>query len=129
MESLTKFFKGFYYAAHGLTTGLSQRNLKIHFLITLLVVLFGLVLKLSIIEWLMIIICIVTVISAELFNTAVEEICNLLKVKFKLDYFDTQNPRDLAAAAVLMVALGAALIGLIIFVPKIGLLLLPTTTR
>lgn len=127
MSSVNKFFKSFYYAFHGLKAGLSQRNFKIHLFIAFLVVFFGSILALSPTEWLIIILCIVVVISAELLNSAAEEICNLLKVKLKLDYLDTQNPRDLAAAAVLVIAIGVAIIGLAIFVPKI-ILLIPSAT-
>lgn len=122
MSSVKKFSQGFSYALAGFTTGLAQFNLKFHLFMAFLVILFGSILGLSPTEWLIIILCIVAVISAELFNTAIEEICNLLKVKLKLDYDTTRDPRDLAAAAVLVVAIGAAIIGLIIFIPKIGLL-------
>ena len=127
MSSVKNFFKSFYYAFHGFSTGLSQRNLKIHLFVAFLVVFFGSILALSPIEWLIIVLCISMVISAELFNTAVEEICNLLNAKLKLDYYDTWNPRNLAAAAVLIVSAAAALIGLVIFVPKI-ILLIPSAT-
>lgn len=120
---MTKFFKSFYYAFEGIKTGSDQRNFKIHILIALLVLVFGLVLSLSIVEWLAIIISISIVIAAELFNSSVESICDLLNAKLKLEYHDTWDPRNLAAGAVLITAIGAAFVGLLVFIPKIFALL------
>ena len=75
-------------------------------------------------EWVIVLFLIGAVITAELFNTAIEEICNLATVKLKLRYSDTKVHRDLAAGAVLVIAVVAALIGMVIFIPKVLILLL-----
>ena len=72
--------------------------------------------KLNKIEWCIITIAIVIVISAELFNTAIETVVDMVSPQ--------KNPqaklvKDIAAAAVLVLAIGAAVIGIIIFGPKI----------
>ena len=82
----------------------------------IIVIALGIFLKLSKIEWCIIIITIVIVISAELFNTAIETVVDMVSPQ--------KNPqaklvKDIAAAAVLVLAIGAAVIGIIIFGPKI----------
>ena len=116
---MNKFSKSFYYAFEGFKAVYPQRNFKIHLIIAASVILAGLFFGLSAIEWILIFMMIGVVISAEVFNTAIEEICNLITKKLKLDYYDTWDPRNLAAGGVLFVAITAAIVGLIIFIPKI----------
>ncbi len=129
MEGLSKFVKSFYYASQGLKTGWQQRNFKVHIFISFSVVLLSVFFLISFVEWLVVILLLGFVLSAELFNTAIEEICNLLNKKLKLDYYDTWNPRNLGAAAVFIAAITSAIIGTIIFLPKIIALLPPTTIQ
>jgi diacylglycerol kinase len=114
-----KMVKAFGYAFNGWKRGFEENNIKIHLWATFLVLLASIVFEISIAEFLIIILLIGLVISAELFNTAIEEICNVIKFKLKLDYSDTTMARDLAAGAVLVVSVVALLIGSIIFVPKV----------
>ncbi len=111
--------KAFGCAFNGWRRGFEENNIKIHLWATFLVLMASIVFKISVVEFLIIILLIGLVISAELFNTAIEEICNVIKFKLKLDYSDTTLARDLAAGAVLVVSVVALLIGLIIFVPKV----------
>lgn len=120
----SKFVKAFGYAYHGWQRGLKERNLKIELIVALCVLSAAIFFQISSVEWLIIIFLIGIVISAELFNTAIEEVCNIISVKLNLHYPDTTVPRDLAAGAVLVVAVVAAFIGLIIFIPKLLTLLL-----
>jgi len=116
---MSKFLKSFYFAFTGIKTAYLQRNFKIHLIVVVIVTFFGIFFTISSLEWIIILFCFGLVISTEIFNTAIEEICNLLKLKLKLDYLDTWNPRNLAAGAVLISAIISAIIGLIIFLPKI----------
>ncbi len=113
--SLYKLLKSFAYAVVGLFTGLQQRNLRIHFLAAIVVIAAGLVKQLSAFEWIVVFVAISTVITAELINSSIEETCNLLNRKLKLDYYDTYHPRNLSAAAVFFAAFMAAFIGLVVF--------------
>ena len=117
-----KMVKAFGYAFNGWKRGFEENNIKIHLWATFLVLIASIVFKISLAEFLIIILLIGLVISAELFNTAIEEVCNVIKAKLKLDYSDTTMARDLAAGAVLVVSMMALLIGLIIFVPKVLML-------
>lgn len=111
--------KAFGHALDGWKRGLKERNVKIHLVITIFVLITSLLLKISRIEFIIILILIALVISAELFNTAIEEICDTITASLKLHYVDTTFPRDLAAGGVLVVASIAALVGLLIFIPKL----------
>lgn len=122
MAKLKKFFKGFFYAGRGLTEGFLERNMKFHGVTTVLILILGWFLELNIGEWIIILILIGMVWSAELVNTAVEELSNLIRDTEKLSYVATQKARDVAAASVLVMAIVAAIVGLMIFVPKIVVL-------
>lgn len=65
-------------------------------------------------EFILLLFCIMTVLSSELVNTLVEEICNLISEEYneKIKYI-----KDLAAGMVLISAIFSAVIGLIIFIP------------
>lgn len=123
-SGIDKLIKPFSHAIDGWRCGLTERNIKIHLTVAVLVLLAGILCQISASEWLIVIILIGAVITAELFNTAIEEICNTITTKLKLQYSDTTAPRDLAAGAVLLIAVTAAVVGLIIFIPKV-LRLLP----
>ncbi len=118
MKQINKFFKGFYYAYRGLISGFKERNMKFHGIATAAVLIFGLILGLSKIEWFTVLILIGVIWSAELVNTSIEELANIIKDHEGLDYYATTRTRDIAAASVLILAIIAAIIGLIIFVPK-----------
>ena len=119
-----KFIQAFVYAFHGWRRGLTERSFKIDLIAAIFVLTAALFFRLSLSEWLIVIFLIGAVISAELTNTAIEEICDLITARLKLHYSDTTAPRDLAAGASLAMAVVAALIGLIIFIPKVLTLLL-----
>lgn len=106
----------FYYAFRGIITAIKEeRNMKIHVSIATLVVILGLLLSLSKIEWFSIIIIISLVISAEIFNTAIETVVNLVSPKYNEL---AKKAKDLSAGAVLVLAICSVIIGLIIFMPK-----------
>lgn len=117
-HQITNLIKAFGHAIDGWKRGLKERNLKIHLIFTLFVLFASFLLKISTIEFIIVLILIALVISAELFNTAIEDVCNTITVTLKLQYGETTIPRDVAAGAVLVVASIAALVGLIIFIPR-----------
>lgn len=115
-----KLVNSFKYAFEGLISSLkTERNMKIHVSIMVLVIIMGIMLKITPNEWIICIICFVLVISGELFNTAIETVVDIVmpykNKKAKL-------AKDVSASAVLVFAIGALIIGLIIFTPKILLL-------
>lgn len=116
-ENKKRLINSFKYAFEGIFAALkTEQNMKIHFLIIILVIIFGTILKITKIEWIICIILFAFVISLELINTAIENTVDLITTE--------KNPKakiakDVAAGAVLVSAIASAIIGLIIFIPKI----------
>ena len=114
---MKKFFKGFYFAWKGISYSFStQPNFRIHCLIALFVINAGFYFALNTVEWLWIIAATAVVFIVELFNTAIETLVDLVSPEF--------NPKaglikDISAAAVLIAAFMALIIGILIFLPKI----------
>ena len=94
----------------------TQHNAWVHGAIALTVVVLGLWLNISESEWIAIILSITTVLAAEAFNTAMEIDMDLTSPDYHPYAKDT---KDVAAAAVLITAFGASIVGIIIFIPKI----------
>jgi len=97
-----------------------QPSFIVHLSVATLVVVFGAVLRVTATEWCLLTICIATVLVAETFNSAMEA---LAKVVSPQHHDDVGRSLDMAAGAVLLAAVGAALVGLIVFVPRVFLLL------
>jgi diacylglycerol kinase len=114
---LRKRIKSFGYAFKGIATLFtSQPNARIHAVVLALVVLAGLYFKIERTEWLVMTLVAALVLSAEAMNTAVEFVVDLVSP----DYHPLAGKaKDVAAAAVLLAAFGAIIVGLIIFLPKI----------
>lgn len=112
-----KFIRSFNYARAGAEHVLkTQRNIWIHLFAGLLVILAAFWLKVSRVEVAVLILAIFFVITVELINTALEEAVNLIKAE---NHPLAGLVKNVAAGAVLLAAAGAALVGLIIFAPRI----------
>lgn len=111
----------FHHALRGLYVfAKTTRNLPVHLVAALLVVGLGCFLKISSIEWVMLIFAIGLVFSTEALNSAIEIDIDLTSPDYHPFARDT---KDVAAGAVLISVIVAVLIGLIIFLPKIIILL------
>lgn len=116
--SLKKRLLSFKYAFNGfLILFKEEHNSRIHFLATIITITLGFVLGISETEWFVIIILIGFVFAMELFNSAIENLCDLVS-REKNEYI--KKAKDQAAAAVLIASLVAFIIGLWIFIPKIS---------
>jgi diacylglycerol kinase (ATP) len=98
----------------------TTHNLWLHIFFTLLAVYLGYIMNISNIEWIMIVLAVGLVIIAEAFNTAIEIDIDLTSPNYHPYARDT---KDVAAGAVLISVLVAGIIGLIIFLPKIIVLI------
>jgi len=107
-------FTGFDYAFR------TERNLKIHFSIAVLVITAGVFLKISAVEWAIIMLTIGAVFVTEMINTAIEYTVDLASPE-KHDL--ARKAKDVSAGAVLAITASSVVIGLIIFLPKIIALL------
>jgi diacylglycerol kinase len=114
---LKHFLRSFGYGFEGLWYALkSQQNMRLHFLVAIIVVVAGFVFQIAIWEWAAVLLCIGGVISAECFNTAIEELAN--RVTQEQDPL-IKRAKDCSSAAVLVFAMAAATVGLLIFLPKL----------
>lgn len=110
----------FKYAFNGIKEGIKgERNIKIDICIAILVVVFGFILNINYIEWIICISWIALVIGAELFNTAIETTVNIAMPNIDKS---AKKAKDVSAGGVLVFAIGSFIIGIIIFLPKILLL-------
>ena len=115
--SIAKRLKSFTYAFHGLRVLIKEEhNAWIHLFATVCVVAAGILFKISLMEWVAVVFAIGLVFSFEIINTSVEHIANFICPE-RDDRI--KRIKDLAAAAVLVSAITAAVIGLIVFIPKI----------
>ena len=94
----------------------SERNFKLHLLSTILVSIAGTIYNISIGEWIAVVIVVGLVITAEILNTAIEEIINYIKPEI---HPAAKKIKDLAAAGVFVASITALVVGLIIFLPKL----------
>jgi diacylglycerol kinase (ATP) len=109
------FFRSFTFAWSGILDFIkNHRNAQIHFFATALVVFVGFYFGLSKLEWAAIVLCIFTVTALEAMNSAIEYLTDLVSP----DYHPLAGKvKDMAAGAVLLSAIGAAIVGILIFWP------------
>lgn len=118
---MNKRIESFKYAFRGIAMVLkSEKNMLIHLIISILVFVCGILFQISTTEWMICLLCFGLVFSAEMMNSAIESLVDLVSPNHhKL----AGKAKDIAAGAVLVAAIFAAITGLIIFIPK-GLALL-----
>jgi undecaprenol kinase len=110
------------FAFTGIITAFKEeRNMRNHVLSTILVVIAGLIFRVTAIEWLFLLLSIFLVISFEILNSAIENVVDLAS-NYHFHML-AKNAKDMAAGAVLMMSGFAVITGLIIFVPKIWMLI------
>ncbi|MCA6073668.1 diacylglycerol kinase [Fulvivirga sedimenti] len=107
----------FRYAFQGIFQILMREpNARIHLAISFLVVILGFYFRISVSEWLFLLLAMCMVFCAEIFNTAIEYLCD--RITLEQDEM-IRNVKDLAAAAVLVAALFAVITGVLVFWPYI----------
>lgn len=119
LHSFRHAFRGWFYALR------TQRNAWIHSAVATIVLILGIWLQLSPLDWAIIILTIAMVFAAEFMNTAIEAVVDLASP-------DTHPlakiAKDVGAAAVLVAALAAIIIGLLLLGPPLWLKLTPLFT-
>lgn len=111
----------FKYAFHGIHDVFkSGRNFRIMAACFIIVVIAGIILGLSVIEWAAVLLCCAGVLSFELVNTALESTVNIATEEYKPL---AKKAKDAAAGASLVFSLFSAAIGFIIFIPHIIVIL------
>ena len=110
--------RSFQYAFRGIGILIqSQHNAWIHAFATMAVIIAGMLWGISKEEWIGIVLTIVVVWAAEALNTAFEYLADAVNPSF---HPLVKNAKDVAAGAVLLAAIGAVVIGVIIFGPHLA---------
>jgi diacylglycerol kinase len=94
----------------------SEWNFKIHLCATAAVLAAGVLFSITPVEWCVIVTCCILVLSFELMNTAIENVCDAVSTDF---HPVIKIVKDISAGAVLVTAIGSAITGGIVFLPKI----------
>ena len=116
-QGKSKFKESFNHATDGVEYAINhERNLKIEILMGILVSIAGFLFKISILEWLILVLVISMVICLELVNTSIERTVDLVTKEYK-DL--AKVAKDVAAGAVLIMSMFSVVVGIIIFLPKI----------
>jgi len=102
-------------AMHGIATAArDQESLWIHFAFAVAVVVLCVFLQVDAWQWCVLAICVAIVISLELVNSAIERLVKTLHPEHDAGLAETLH---MAAGAVLVAAIGSAVVGLIVFIP------------
>ena len=116
-KNLKKLIRSFGFSIEGLKYAYTyKQNMFIHCIVTILIIIFGFVLKINSIEWFFVFLFIGLVSAAELFNTAIEALTDLVSPEF---HPLAKIVKDTASAAVMMLAFSAFCVGVIIYIPKL----------
>ena len=116
-RGLKKFINSFTYPIKGLKYAYrNEQNLAVDLGVAAIVIIFGIILKVSLAEWAILFLTMGLVIACELINTAIEATVDLITE----DYHPLAKvAKDTSAAAVFIFAIVAVIVGMIIFLPKI----------
>lgn len=109
----TKFAEAFLGFARAIR---EQSSFRVHIPAGVIVLALAVVLRCTPLEWCLLITCIAGVVAAEIFNSSLETLFHALDDATKNRM---RGCLDQAAAAVLVISIGALVIGVIIFVPKL----------
>lgn len=115
--SIKKRLKSFTHAFAGLSYLIkNEHNAWIHCGATVLVVILGILLHISSAEWIAVVVAIGIVFAAETFNSAIERVADMVQPERDER---VRIIKDLCAGAVLVCAISAAIVGCIIFIPRL----------
>jgi diacylglycerol kinase (ATP) len=115
--NVRKFAKSVTFALEGIAYALNgDQNLRIHFIVASLVILASIFLKVNPFEMGILGITILLVIAAEMINSAIEKMVDLITTEHRRE---AKIAKDVSAGMVLLIALGSIIIGILIFVPHI----------
>ena len=120
-QGKSSFFESVGHALDGIQyTIVRERNFRIEFLAAIVVTIMSYVLKVTLIEWCILVLTIGIVLALELVNTAIERTVDLVTK----DYLElAKAAKDVSAGAVFIMSLFSVVIGILIFMPKLLVIL------
>jgi diacylglycerol kinase len=114
---MKKLIRRFGFALHGWRLFFrTEQNGQIQGVVALAVLVLGFVFRISATEWLVLMLCIGLVLGLEMLNSAVEKLCDHVHPQWHLQI---KWVKDVTAGAVLWAALVSAIVGCIVFIPKL----------
>lgn len=117
MIDFNKLYYSFHYALQGIRHALkNDQNLRIHFVVAALVIIASLIFHVNPFEMGILGIMILLVLAAEMINTTIEEMVNLITTEHRKE---AKTAKDVAAGMVLLIASGSIIVGFLIFAPHI----------
>ena len=121
MKENKKHGIGLQYALNGIKEAFNrERNFRIHLVVAAIVIIASFILRLSATEWMFILLAIYIVLVAELMNSIAERIIDHIKPEI---HMNAKIIKDIGAAIVLIAVIFSVIIGLIVFLPKLTILL------
>lgn len=111
-----KLIKSFEYAIEGLKIAFQEQTFKIFCFIAIFVIILMFLLEVSFYEKLILILIITFLMAFELINSRIEQIINVFQPNH---HQKAKAIKDVTAGAVFLASLGAAIIGILIFLPRI----------
>ena len=108
--------KKFENAWKGILAGFQHKSIRIQMILGLMAVIAGFIMRLSSVEWAVVILCIGSVIGTEMLNTCIEKICDMYSMEYRNDI---KVIKDMAAGAVLVVSIMALAIAVMILIHHI----------
>ncbi len=120
MKMLRQRIKSFGFAFRGIFDLFrTETNARIHAAAAVFTTAAGFYFSISVTEWCLCVFAISSVLAAEAMNTGLEHLTDLVSPEY---HVLAGKAKDAAAAAVLLTAAGAAIVGVLIFLPKILLI-------
>jgi len=112
-----RLLKSFKYAGKGIFYAFrEEQNIKIHFLLAIVAILLAIYFQISIGEIIALVVVISLVLVAELINTVLERIVDIIKPRM---HPYAKSIKDMQAGTVLVAAAAALVVGLLIFAPRV----------
>jgi diacylglycerol kinase len=114
---MLRFLRNVNFALQGIRSFFkTESNGRIMRVIAILTIAAGVLLRITSLEWMIILGCIALIISLEMVNSSIEKVCNFITTDYKPEI---KQIKDIAAGAVLFASILVAIIGSIVFIPYI----------
>ena len=116
-----RHIKSFHYAFEGIEYVIkTQANFRVHIIIAMIVCIMAYLLDFSLVEWSVLMLTITFILCLEMVNTVFEVVVDHL---WQEEHPKAKIIKDVAAGIVLVGASGAALIGILLFIPHLVLMI------
>lgn len=103
------WYRKFQDALRGWKLGVAgQSSFRVHLVATIVIIALAILLKMTMTQWCLLILCISTVLTAEFFNSSVERLARSVDDQYNAEL---GAALDIAAGAVLVATIGAILVG------------------